>query len=106
MESFADCFAGLADPRAGNARRHDLHEVLLIALCTFLCGGESCVDMADLAEEKEEFLREFLTLGGGLHPDARNRHQDDDGDGLLSPEFAAVCRTFWTGGARALGGRE
>jgi predicted transposase YbfD/YdcC len=37
------------------------------------------------------------------HPDARNRHQDDDGDGLLSPEFAAVCRTFWTGGARALG---
>jgi predicted transposase YbfD/YdcC len=66
MESFAECFAGLEDPRAGNARRHDLHEVLLIALCTFLCGGESCVDMADLAEEKEEFLREFLTLGGGL----------------------------------------
>ena len=66
MESFTACFAGLADPRAGNAKRHDLHEVLLIALCTFLCGGESCVDMADLAEEKEEFLREFLTLDGGL----------------------------------------
>jgi predicted transposase YbfD/YdcC len=66
MEGFLACFAGLEDPRASNARRHDLHELLLIALCTFLCGGESCVDMADFAEEKEAFLREFLTLPGGL----------------------------------------
>ncbi|MGD0636381.1 MAG: transposase family protein, partial [Beijerinckiaceae bacterium] len=66
MEGFLAFFAGLEDPRASNARRHDLHELLLIALCTFLCGGESCVDMADFAEEKEAFLREFLTLPGGL----------------------------------------
>lgn len=38
----------------------------MIALCTVLCGGESCVDMADFAEEKESFLREFLTLENGL----------------------------------------
>jgi DDE_Tnp_1-associated len=31
-----------------------------------LGGGESCVDMADFAEEKEAFLREFLSLSGGL----------------------------------------
>jgi predicted transposase YbfD/YdcC len=54
------------DPRTGNARLHDLHELLLIALCTVLCGGESCVDMADFAEEKEAFLREFLILSNGL----------------------------------------
>src|SRR6266481_6729005 len=28
--------------------------------------GESCVDMADFAEEKEPFLREFLSLDNGL----------------------------------------
>jgi predicted transposase YbfD/YdcC len=39
---------------------------LVIALCTVLCGGESCVDMADFAEEKEAFLREFLSLEKGL----------------------------------------
>lgn len=37
----------------------------MIALCTVLCGGESCVDMADFAEAKEEVLREFLTLANG-----------------------------------------
>jgi hypothetical protein len=53
-------------PRSGNALRHDLAELLMIALCTVLCGGESCVDMADFAEEKEAFLREFLTLVNGV----------------------------------------
>lgn len=38
----------------------------MIALCTVLCGGESCVDMADFAVEKEVFLREFLRLEKGL----------------------------------------
>lgn len=66
MEGFAECFGGLTDPRSGNAMRHDLLEILMIALCTFLCGGESCVDMADLAVEKEGFLREFLVLKHGL----------------------------------------
>ncbi len=38
----------------------------MIALCAVLCGGESCVDMADFAEEKEGFLRGFLSLSNGL----------------------------------------
>jgi predicted transposase YbfD/YdcC len=45
--------------------RHELLEVLFMALCASLCGAESCVDMADFAEAKEEVLREFLTLEGG-----------------------------------------
>jgi predicted transposase YbfD/YdcC len=66
MDGFWECFSGVEDPRSGNARRHDLQEILVIALCTVLCGGESCVDMADFAEEKEAFLREFLVLENGL----------------------------------------
>jgi predicted transposase YbfD/YdcC len=66
MGGFWACFSGLEDPRSGNAVRHDLSELLVIALCTVLCGGESCVDMADFAEEKEAFLREFLILENGL----------------------------------------
>ena len=31
MEAFAGCFSDLADPREDNTR-HDLHEILLIAL--------------------------------------------------------------------------
>jgi len=57
---------GIEDPRSGNARRHHLRELLVIALCAVPCGGASCVDMADFAEEKEGFLREFLSLEKGL----------------------------------------
>ena len=45
MENFSACFTSVDDPRRANAR-HDLHEMLLIALCAMLCGGEDCTDMA------------------------------------------------------------
>lgn len=66
VDSFTECFSEIEDPRRGNARRHALADILLIALCSVLCGGESCVDMADFAEDKEDFLREFLSLENGL----------------------------------------
>jgi predicted transposase YbfD/YdcC len=66
MEGFGACFEGLDDPRTGNAGRHDLLELLMIALCTVLCGGQSAVDMAEFAEAKEEFLRGFLKLEHGV----------------------------------------
>ena len=38
MEEFVACFAAAADPRQ-DIVRHDLHEVLIIVLCTMLCRG-------------------------------------------------------------------
>jgi len=65
MEGFAACFSELTDPRDDNAR-HDLHEILVIAFCTMLCGGEDCSDMAVFGSAKEAFLREFLRLRHGI----------------------------------------
>jgi predicted transposase YbfD/YdcC len=65
MEGFTACFEGLDDPRTGNAGRHDLLEMLMIALCTVLSGGEDCTDMAEFARAKLEFLRGFLKLAHG-----------------------------------------
>jgi predicted transposase YbfD/YdcC len=66
VEQFARCWEGLDDPRSGNAALHDFHELLLIALCTVLCGGQGAVDMAEFAKAKEPFLRGFLKLANGL----------------------------------------
>jgi len=66
MDGFAACFAGLEDPRTGNAGRHDLLEILAIALCTVLCGGQTAVDMAEFGAAKEGFLRRFLKLEHGI----------------------------------------
>ncbi|MGB7169903.1 MAG: ISAs1 family transposase [Acidobacteriaceae bacterium] len=66
MEQFGSCWEGLEDPRSGNAALHDFHELLMIALCCVLCGGQGAVDMAVFAEAKEPFLRGFLILANGL----------------------------------------
>jgi hypothetical protein len=65
MEEFIKCFSAVADPRQDNIR-HDLYEVLIIALCTMLCGGEDCSDMAEFGRAKEPFLRGFLLLKHGI----------------------------------------
>ena len=65
MEGLAACFEDLEDPRTGNAGRHDLLEILMIALCTVLSGGQTAVDMAIFGREKEPFLRDFLELEHG-----------------------------------------
>jgi predicted transposase YbfD/YdcC len=65
VEGFAKCFEDLEDPRTGNAGRHDLLEILMIALCTVLSGGQTAVDMAIFGREKETFLRGFLKLEHG-----------------------------------------
>ena len=64
----------LEDPRHGNAERHSLHDILVIALCTILCGGETCTDMALFGQSKREFLESFLTLRNGIpSPDTFSR---------------------------------
>jgi predicted transposase YbfD/YdcC len=45
--------------------RHDLLEVLTIALTAAICGAESCVDFADFAVDREALFREFLKLENG-----------------------------------------
>ena len=91
----------LEDPRTGNAGRHLLHEILFIALCTVLCGGETAVDMEIFAHAKESFLRKFLTLRNGLPShDTFSRVF-----GLLDPDqFRACFQQFMARFAESLQG--
>lgn len=66
MEILVEDLEPLEDPRRGNAERHSLHDILVIALCTILCGGETCTDMALFGQSKREFLESFLPLRNGI----------------------------------------
>jgi predicted transposase YbfD/YdcC len=66
MEEFSHLFEGVSDPRRSNATRHDLHEMLMIALLSVLCGGEGCHDMSLFGRSKERFLRRFMALEHGI----------------------------------------
>jgi predicted transposase YbfD/YdcC len=66
LDQFIACWEGLKDPRNGNAGLHDFHELLVIALCTVLSGGQGATHMAAFAAAKEPFLRSFLKLEHGI----------------------------------------
>ncbi|WP_460926178.1 ISAs1 family transposase, partial [Novispirillum itersonii] len=66
MSWFDKAFDALPDPRTGNATRHDLLEILTIALTATVCGAESCSDFADFAVDREDLFREFLRLEHGV----------------------------------------
>ena len=54
------------DPRRGNAKCHELLDILTIALLASVCGANNCVDFAEFAEDGEALPREFLSLENGL----------------------------------------
>lgn len=101
MDQFVACFEGLGDPRTGNAGRHDFYELLIMALCAVLCGGQSAVDMALFAKSKQPFLRGFLELKHGTpsHDTFSRLFR------LLDPEqFRAVFQRFMTRFSEAVQG--
>jgi predicted transposase YbfD/YdcC len=58
-------FSVLQDPRAANAR-HDLSEIMFIAIAATLAGAKTCVEMAEFGEAKETLLRTVLELPHGI----------------------------------------
>lgn len=53
------------DPRVDRSKDHDLVDLLVIALCTILVGGDSFYDMEEFAEVRLSWLKTFLRLRNG-----------------------------------------
>jgi len=64
MTSLIGIFRDVCDPRDINAR-HDLGDVLFVALAATLCGAKSCVEIAEFAEAREDELKEIVPLRHG-----------------------------------------
>jgi predicted transposase YbfD/YdcC len=90
------------DPRVAGTREHDLVELLVIALCTLLCRGESFYDMEEFGRVRLQWLRTFLTLRGGVPShDTFNRLFQ-----ALDPKTFADCLARWTQSVRTVLGGE
>jgi predicted transposase YbfD/YdcC len=60
-----EAFSSLKDPRTGPAQRHDLTEMIVMALCAVLCGANNWVDVAEWSEDNEAWLKRYLVLEHG-----------------------------------------
>ena len=56
----------IADPRVSRTRHHELTDILVIALCAQLCGGESFYDMEEFGKAKQQWFSTFLGLPNGI----------------------------------------
>lgn len=56
----------MPDPRINRRRDHDLIDILVIGVCTLLCGGETFNDMEDFGKAKLDWFRTFLSLRNGI----------------------------------------
>ena len=59
-------FAALPDPRVDRAKRHDLLDIVAVALCAVICGADTWVDVARFGTAKTAWLRTFLALPNGI----------------------------------------
>ena len=84
-------FASLRDKRMERCRKHSLHDILVIAICGFICGVDNWVDMEVFGWEKLEWFRTFLELPNGIPS------HDTFGRvfSMVEPESFARCFTQW-----------
>lgn len=92
IEKLIERLSELRDPRRqyGNIR-HKLEDIIVIGLCTIICGVEDFVDMEDFGKEREEFLRKFLELPNGI-PDSDTFRRVFEN---LNSEELSECLVNW-----------
>jgi predicted transposase YbfD/YdcC len=64
--SLVEIFEDLPDPRIDRHKQHQLVDIVVVTICSILCGAKSWVDVEEFGEAKLEWFRKFVKLANGI----------------------------------------
>jgi len=102
--SFLEHFASLSDPRSFHApnQRHELLDILVIAVCAVICGAEGWEDIEEYGKAQADWFAEFLDLPNGIPSHDTFRRVLS----RLDPDELTECFVSWTTALSDLSGGE
>jgi predicted transposase YbfD/YdcC len=102
LEEVRRCFDDLPDPRVVNRCQHRMLDILAIAILAVLSGADDWTDIEMFAQTREEWLKQFLELPGGIPSHDTFRRVFS----LFDRKQFALCLLRWTQAlAEASGGK-
>lgn len=64
--SLFDSLGQVADPRRERTKRHQLVDILIIAVCATICAAETWEEIAEFGRAKQSWFKQFLALPNGI----------------------------------------
>src|SRR5436853_3554615 len=100
--SISRSFERVSDPRIERTKRHKLIDIITIALCGTICGGDNWVEIVAWGVAKESWLRTFLELPNGIP----SHDTFSDVFGRINPDEFRRCFIEWVEAVYVLTGGQ
>jgi len=100
LAAYYEHFSCLEDPRDNRGKLHQLHDIIIMALLSIICGADEFTEMEEFGRSKISFLKQFLKLPNGIPS------HDTFGRvfAVLCPEMFRKCFIAWVKTLCELGG--
>lgn len=98
IEELKEEIKNISEPRRtgyGNIR-HKLEDIIIIGLCTVICGGEDFADMEEFGKSRQKYLSKFLELPNGI-PDSDTFRRVFE---KINPSELSSCLINWVSAER------
>jgi len=76
IESLLEAFDEMPDPRNDRTKKHELVDIIVIAICPTIAGAEGWVAVEESGLSRESWFRTFLSLHAQGREDGQGRHKE------------------------------
>lgn len=90
--SFERYFVDLPDPRREQGKRHQLSDMIILAVCAVICAADTWSDIVDFSNAKHKWFKTFLQLPHGIP----SQDTFERVFARIDPEAFEACFAAWT----------